>query len=235
MMNQDTLIQRLKQDEPGAFKELVELYQDRVLNTCYRFLFNREDAEDAAQEVFIDVYNSIASFKQQASISTWLYRVAVNRCIDLIRKKKRKKRFAIIKSLLVYEEEGKELPAPEKSNPLEHLQQEERMAILMEAVDSLPENQRIAFTLSKCEGIGNKEIARIMDVTLSSVEALMHRAKRSLRKKLYHYFEKDLRKKVKVLVFFLIYLFMQRKFMLILSSKVVQLVLYLNTNYYNKL
>jgi len=205
-MDEKVLVQQLKRNEPGAFKAVVELYQDRVLNTCYRFLFNREDAEDVAQEVFIEVYRSISSFRAEAKLYTWIYHIAVTRSIDLLRKKKRKKRFAQMKSLLGMEEEGKELPALGKDDPLEKLEQEERMSILHEAINSLPENQRIAFTLSKCEGTGNKKIAEIMGVTLSSVESLMHRAKKNLEKKLYHYFERDLikRKKVFIILFLIL-------------------------------
>lgn len=202
-MDEKDLIKRLKLKEPGAFKEMVELYQDRVLNTCYRFLFNREDAEEAAQDVFITAHQGLSSFKETAALSTWLYRIAVNRSIDMIRKKKRKKRFAPVKSLFGLEEEGKEVPAPEHYNPGETLEQSERMTILQEAIDSLPDNQRAVFTLSKCDGVGNKEISRIMNLSLSSVESLMHRAKRNLRKKLTAYFERDL-KRNRTLMFFLI-------------------------------
>jgi RNA polymerase sigma-70 factor (ECF subfamily) len=206
MMDEKVLVQQLKRNEPGAFKTVVELYQNQVLNTCYRFLFNKEDAEDVAQEVFIEVYRSISAFREEAKLSTWVYHIAITRSIDLIRKKKRKKRFAQMKSLLGLEEEGKELPAPGKNDPLEKLEQEERMKILQEAIDTLPENQRIAFTLSKCEGTGNKKIAEIMGVTLSSVESLMHRAKKNLEKKLYHYYEKELtkRKKIFIILFFIL-------------------------------
>ncbi|MCP5046654.1 MAG: RNA polymerase sigma factor [bacterium] len=216
----DTLVKRLKQDEPGAFKELVERYRDRVINTCYRFLFNREDAEDTAQEVFIDVYNAISGFNETANISTWLYRIAVNRSIDLIRKYKRKKRFAPVKSLLGMEEKGQEVPAPIKNNPAEQLEQEERLKTLYQAIDTLPENQRICFTLSKCDGVGNKDIAQIMGVSLSSVESLMHRAKKNLRKKLFSYFEKDLKRKKELLIIFLLVLLAsQRKFLIHFTSK----------------
>jgi RNA polymerase sigma-70 factor (ECF subfamily) len=208
-MDEKVLVQKLKRNEPGAFKTMVELYQDRVLNTCYRFLFNREDAEDAAQEVFIEVYRSISSFREEAKLSTWVYHIAAARSIDLMRKKKRKKRFAQMKSLLGMEEEVLELPAPRKDDPLEKLEQEERMKILQEAIDSLPENQCIAFTLSKCQGIGNKEIAEIMGLTLSSVESLMHRAKKNLEKKLYQYFERDLTKRKKILFILLLILVFQ--------------------------
>ncbi len=193
----NTLVKQLKTDSPGAFRSLVESYQDQVLNTCYRFLYNREDAEDVAQEVFIEVHRSIAGFREDAKLSTWLYRIAVTRSLDLIRKGKRKKRAGVVKSLFGLAEEGHEIPAPENSNPTANLEQAERMQIMRDAIATLPENQRIAFTLSKCDGFGNKEITEIMGISLSSVEALIHRAKKKLRDKLYHYFEKDLKKKPK--------------------------------------
>jgi RNA polymerase sigma-70 factor, ECF subfamily len=218
-MEQETLILRLKRNDPGAFKELVDLYQNRIINTCYRFLFNREDAEDTAQEVFLDAYNAVASFKGDSTVSTWLYRIAVNRSIDSIRKKKRKKRFAPVKSLFVMEEKGEELRAPSSENPVLNLEQEERMRVLQEAIDTLPENQKVVFTLSKCDGVSNKEIARILEISLSSVESLMHRAKKNLRKKLFHYFERDLKRNPKLFLLFLIYFIVQRQFLMKFTSK----------------
>jgi RNA polymerase sigma-70 factor (ECF subfamily) len=201
---EQVLLRRLKAREPGAFKLLVELYRDRVLNTCYRFIFNKEDAEDIAQETFIEVYRSITAFREESKLSTWIYRIAVTKSIDFIRKTKRKKRMAHLKSLVGIEGEVKDIPAPLDSDPAKGLEQEERMRILQEAIDTLPENQRIAFTLSKCKGFGNKEIADIMGTTLSSVESLMHRAKNNLKKKLYLYFERDLKRKGKrfIILFF---------------------------------
>ena len=111
---------------------------------------------------------------------------------------------AQLKSLVGMDVEVEDIPAHLDSDPAKSLEQEERMQILQEAIDTLPENQRIAFTLSKCKGFGNKEIAEIMGTTLSSVESLMHRAKNNLKKKLYQYFEKDLKKKRKgfIMLFF---------------------------------
>lgn len=191
------LLHRLKAKEPGAFKVLVELYQDRVLNTCYRFIFNREDAEDIAQEIFIEIHRSIIAFREESKLSTWIYRIAVTKSIDFIRKTKRKKRMSKLKSLAGMDKVANDTPAPLDSDPAKSLEQEERMRILQEAIDTLPENQRIAFTLSKSNGFGNKEIAEIMGTTLLSVESLMHRAKSKLKKKLYQYFEKDFKKKKK--------------------------------------
>lgn len=200
------LTRRLKTGEAGAFKELVELYQDRVLNTCYRFLLNREDAEDTAQEVFIEVHRSIKSFREDAKLSTWLYRIAVTRSLDAIRKHRRKKRFAPVKSLFGLQEEGKDIPDTGDTDPPDQLEQEQQMQILKDAIDSLPESQRIAFTLSKCDGMRNKEITAVMSLSLSAVEALVHRAKKSLRKKLHHHYESQLKTKSTLLTLLLLLL-----------------------------
>lgn len=203
------LTHRLKTKAPGAFKELVQNYQDRVFATCYRFTLDRQDIEDIAQEVFIEIYRSINAFKGQSKLSTWIYRIAVTKSLDFIRKSKRKKRFAPVKSLFGLQEEGKEIPDPTPNDPGENLEQIERLKILKQAIDTLPENQRIAFTLSKCEGFGNKEISEIMGCSLSSVESLMHRAKKNLRKKLYHYFERDLKRKRTLFLLFLLLMLFQ--------------------------
>jgi len=103
------------------FKSLVESYQEKVRNTCFRFVNNREDAEDVAQEVFIQVFELLAHFRQEAQISTWIYRIAVNKSLDFIRKKKRKKRFAQIISLFGFGEEKGEIILPANNNPYREL------------------------------------------------------------------------------------------------------------------
>jgi RNA polymerase sigma-70 factor (ECF subfamily) len=208
------LLSQLRGKAPRAFKVLVERYRDHVLNICYRFIFNREDAEDIAQEVFIEIHRSIFTFRGEAKLSTWIYRIAVTRSIDFIRKIKRKKRMAQIKSLMGIEAEVKNIPAPLDNDPAKGLEQEERRRKLREAVDSLPENQRIAFTLSKYKGLGNKEIADIMGTSLASVESLVHRAKNNLKKKLYRYFERSWQTKGKRFITFFFALF----FVLIMKS-----------------
>lgn len=189
-MDQSELIQKLKSGDETAFKECVESHKDRVLNTCYRFVQNQDDAADLAQEVFIEVYRSIGHFREDAELSTWIYRIAVNKSQDFIRKQKRKKRFAFVLSLAGFGDEEKEVQLPASSNPHSDLEQKERIKILNQAIDSLPENQKVAITLSKYESFSNKEIADIMDTSVSAVESLVHRAKNNLHKKLYNYYEK---------------------------------------------
>ena len=100
-MNEKEFIEKLKKLDPQAIKELVETFQVRVINICYRFLQNREDAEDTAQEVFIEFFRSIERFRRQSKLSTWIYQIAVSKSLDQIRKKTRKKRMAGIQNILL--------------------------------------------------------------------------------------------------------------------------------------
>lgn len=130
-------------------------------------------------------------FREQSEISTWIYRIAVNKSLDFIRRKKRKKRFAQLVSLFSGSG-GESIDPPAALNPHRELEDRERQQILKQAVEKLPDNQRTAITLSRYEGFNNKEIAAIMDLSLSAVEALLHRAKKNLHKHLSVYFEKNL-------------------------------------------
>ena len=98
-MSEWILIEQLKQKDESAFKTVVKTWQDMVFNTVLGIVQNPEDAEDVSQEVFVQVYESIVSFKGESKFSTWLYRIAITKAMDHIRKKKRKKRFAFIQSL----------------------------------------------------------------------------------------------------------------------------------------
>lgn len=188
-MEDQHLIKGVKAGEPGVYKQLVELYQARVINTCYSFLHNREDAEEVAQDVFVEVHRSISDFREQAKLSTWIYRIAVTRSLDLIRKKKRKKRFARFIRIIGLDNPLERVPAPRRSEPDIALEEEERFQVLQEAMDSLPVNQRIALTLCNFESHSYKEIAEVMGTTLSAVESLIHRGKKNLRGKLYRYYK----------------------------------------------
>ena len=179
-MQDRELVLSLKSGSTEAFKELVEQYRDRVINTCYGFLKNKEDAEDIAQEVFIEVYRSISAFREESKLSTWIYRIALSKSLDFIRKNNRKKRKGRIQKFLSFHKEAAKVSAPAANSPETRLENLERVQILRQAVDSLPENQRIAITLNRYEGFSYKEIADIIDTTLPALEALIHRAKKVL-------------------------------------------------------
>lgn len=185
-------VERLKSERPDMFKELVDLHRDRVLNVCYRFLHNRADAEEVAQDVFVEVYRSLPEFRGGAQLSTWIYRIAVTKSLDLIRRRNRKKRFGIFYAPLRKEAPIEQVPAPRSFSPLVRLENHERSRILQQAVDSLPKSQKTAITLNKYEGASYHEIADIMGTTTSSVESLIHRGMEHLRKKLYRYYRRNL-------------------------------------------
>src|SRR6185436_19001059 len=166
-------------------------WKDMVYNTAIGILQNEEDAEDVAQEVFVQVFESVGSFKAEAKFSTWLYRITVSKALDHLRKKKRKKRFAYIQSIFGANNETL-IEKPDFHHPGVTLDNKERATMLFNAIARLPENQKIAFTLHKVEGLSYQEISDIMKTTVSSVESLMHRAKNNLKKILQdHYQNKE--------------------------------------------
>jgi len=192
IMSDKKLLSEIKKGNAAAFRQLVDLYKERVINTGFRFLANREDAEDVAQEVFIEVFRSISGFREEANLSTWIYRITVSKTLDLIRRRKRRKRLGLVRKILRLEDEAAQLPAPENERPDEFLENKERILVLNKALDSLPENQRVAITLSKYDAFSNQEVADIMATSVSAVEALTHRARQNLKKRLHKYFDRKL-------------------------------------------
>lgn len=174
--------------ETATFRELMEEYKDKVVNTCYGFLHNREDAEDVAQEVFIEVYLKYQNFKGESSIATWIYRIAVNKSLDVCRKQNTKKRIAFFKNLIYLDNFNKTEIAQYETDALTNMETQEQTKVLYQALDKIPVNQRIAITLSKFEDLSMREISKVMDTSESAVESLLSRAKVSLKKQLENYY-----------------------------------------------
>lgn len=191
MMKDEQLLNALRDGQAGAFRELVELHQHRVINICYRFVHNKAEAEDLAQETFVEVHRSIGRFRGQSSLSTWIHRIAVSKSLDLVRKHSRLKHGGKLKALLRLDDNANEIPAPDSTRPDEMLEQQERRRVLNEALGTLPKKQHIAFILSKYDGLSHQEIADTMDTTISSVESLIHRAKKNLQQRLRGYYERS--------------------------------------------
>ena len=182
-MNDKQLIERIQNNDSSAFKELVEKHQTKVINVCNGFTHSYADAQDIAQDVFIEVYKSIKIFRSEAKFSTWLYRISVNKSLNFIRDNKKNKWF---QSLDLLFESNKNLSSDGfiDENAEDIIEKSEKTQIIHQAINSLAKNQKIAFTLSKYEDLSYKEIADVMQISLSSVESLMFRAKKNLQKKL---------------------------------------------------
>jgi RNA polymerase sigma-70 factor, ECF subfamily len=167
------------------FQTLVEKYQSMVFRTCIGFLHDKDDADDLTQEVFIQTYQSLNSFKGDSAFSTWIYRIAVNASLNRVRKNSR---IPILNRLESLFDNGKEkkisINAYETEDPESILIKHEKSKWIQNALDTLPENQRTAIVLSKYDDLSQKEIAEIMKITEGAVEALIQRAKKNLRIKL---------------------------------------------------
>ena len=190
MNESEELIDQLKKGDQSSFSALVTKYQDLVYNTALGIVQNAEDADDITQEVFVQVYLSVSSFKGESKFSTWLYRITISKALDHEKKKKRKKRFAFVQSLFGSHEEENNHPV-EFNHPGVQLEKKESAADLFKALKQLPENQRIAFTLHKVEGQSHQEIAAIMNLSVYAIESLMGRAKVNLKKLLESYYQKE--------------------------------------------
>jgi RNA polymerase sigma-70 factor (ECF subfamily) len=182
-LTEQELIYGLRNGEEPAFKELVNRFRDRVFNTALGLLQHTTDAEDIAQEVFIQVYRSIHTFKEASSIATWIYRITVTKSLDHLRSKKRKKRFAFVTGL--FGSDNTPVYEPKEFNhPGVQLDRKEDAAILFKLIDQLPENQRTVFILNKVEELSYSEIAAILGNSEAAVDSLLQRAKQNLRKKI---------------------------------------------------
>ncbi len=190
-MNQPELIVQLQRGDGQAFKKLVDEWQDMVYNTALGIVQQPDDADDITQDVFIQVYQSVSSFKGESKFSTWLYRIVVTKSLDHLKKKKRKKRFGFVQSLFGTASE-EEIHPEEFNHPGVLMENKERAAELFKALQQLPDNQRIAFTLHRLEAQKHQDIASVMNLSVTAVESLIARAKGNLRKILQEYYEKNI-------------------------------------------
>lgn len=187
-MEEKQLLQGLQARQESAFKYLVDTYQTKVYNTVLSIVQNFEEAEDVAQEVFMEVYESVEKFRGDAKVSSWVYRIATTKALEAYRKRKTQKRWGgFLSSLFGENDEVVHHPA-DFVHPGVVLENKERSTILFKAIDKLADNQKIAFTLHHVEGLSYQEITEVMQLSLSSVESLLFRAKSNLRKLLKDYY-----------------------------------------------
>lgn len=185
-MTEHEIINELKQRNGNVFEAFIKQYQDMVYNTALGILQDEDDADDATQEVFIKVYNSVENFNEQSSLKTWLYRIAVNKSIDHLRARERKNRWQI--SAWFGNHLGGHEPV-EFNHPGVQLDKKEDAAKLFKTMKRLPINQRTAFALQKIEGLSVEEIASAMQMNKTTVESLLARAKTNLKKYLIDQFQ----------------------------------------------
>jgi len=191
LMDEKQLVIELQAGDEKAFRHLVGKYQQQVFRTAMGFVHDGSEADDIAQEVFVEVFKSVHGFRGEASLSTWIYRMTVNRSLNRLRSRKRKGFFQRIEAFFQDDADWTGEPEADCSiHPETVVGNQEMAQALQQALESLPENQRTAFVLYHYEDMAYKEIATVMNVSLASVESLIHRARKNLQKKLMNFYKK---------------------------------------------
>ena len=179
-MPEKNLIKRCKNGDRDAFNELFGMYESKVINIAYGMLSDRDDAYDAAQEVFIKVYKNIASFKENSSLSTWIYRITANTCNDFLRK--RQKQSASVSISIVSDEEH-DMDIPDTAPmPDEYAELNEAQKALREAISQLNDEYREIITLYDVEDLSYERIAAILSCPVGTVKSRLNRARKNLKK-----------------------------------------------------
>ncbi|EOR93397.1 sigma-24 (FecI-like) [Arcticibacter svalbardensis MN12-7] len=187
------LIRRIRDGNVNCYEELVNKYQQMIFRVCIGFVHQKDDADDLSQDIFIKVFLALPKFNGKAGFSTWLYRIAINACLNF----KRKNCKAIF---LVHYGELEEISVQtdrlfneQDAGADQLLIEKENAEYVHQAIRGLPEKQRVAFVLCKYEDLSQKEIAEIMKLSIGAVEQLLQRAKANLQKQLLVYYKTNYR------------------------------------------
>jgi RNA polymerase sigma-70 factor (ECF subfamily) len=183
------LMLRVKDGDSAAFEELVEKYKQPVINLLYRTLHDATEAEDLAQNVFVQVYKSAGRYRVEAKFTTWLFTIARNLCLNEIRRRSRHPAESLEARLESQDETSPARQFEDRriASAPDQLLQEELVAKVEDALASLPENQRTAILLFKEKEMSYEEIAEILGCSLSATKSLIHRGRETLKQKLKPY------------------------------------------------
>lgn len=169
------LVNQVKKGNRDSYALLVDRYKKVIFNLAYRFTHDYTEAEDLSQEIFLKVYIRIDDFKNSAKFFTWLYRVAVNKCIDYQRKSKK-----VLPPMEIKEEINKS----NEKDPEECILKKEKVNWVQNAVNSLAEKYKVVIILHHFQGLSYKEISEVLKIPLKTVETRIYRAKKLLKEKL---------------------------------------------------
>jgi len=187
-LDESVLIERCLSGDDTAFDQIIGRYQDMVFNLAYRFLGGHDEAVDLSQEVFLQVFRKLSTFRRDASLKTWIYRIVINRAKN--RQRWWRRRFGEMTAVPIDDAEANpnwELSAPVQSGivaPDKALERKEMGHILRSAIDGLPFDQRAILLLKEIEGLSYEEISSALDLPLGTVKSRLARARRALREKL---------------------------------------------------
>ncbi|MBU2997088.1 sigma-70 family RNA polymerase sigma factor [Cellulophaga baltica] len=183
---ENKLLQKIAEGDQKALHSLYHLYNKKVYNTALGYLQNVEESEEITQDVFLTVFNKACSFKGNSKVSTWIYRITINKSLNQLEKRNRRP---------TSDRELKEHYKIDFEHPGVLLEHKEKSKYLFAVIDTLAEKQKTAFILSYVENLPRQEVADIMNTSLKSVESLLQRAKSNLKKKLISIYPEGNKKK----------------------------------------
>ena len=175
-VDDSNLLERLRRGDDRAFEEMVIGYQHRVFGVALRMLGRRAEAEEIAQEAFLRAYRSVAAFRGDARLSTWLYAITSRLCLNRLASADRRR--------LRHDEDALARAADEGTSATDRLERREREAAVHRAIAELPDERRIVLVLCDLEGLSYEEIAQAIEVPVGTVRSRLHRARTELRERL---------------------------------------------------
>lgn len=191
MMEEHELIDAIRKKDEKAFRALMQQYDKMAGRVILRITGDKDETLDLVQDVFVTVWEKIDTFREDASVSTWIYRLSVNKALNHLRWKKLRNSLRLTDRKT--EEKMKSSTNHTNNDAPGKIEKEEDENVLTKALSLIPATQRAAFILSKGEGLSNPEIAGILHISVSAVESLNFRAKQSLSKILFSYFNDKLK------------------------------------------
>ncbi len=192
-----TLLARARAGDADAFEALFRRYRERVYRVVWGYVRNEEDALDVTQDAFLKAYRKLAAFEGKSSFFTWVTQIAINRAIDVSRKRKRRKDIPLEQSH--DRGEASRLPgrSPPSRPPSAGVEQEELERLFRRALESLSDKHRTVFLLHTQQGLAYKEIARTLDISIGTVMSRLHYARKRLQRALGAYLGPDPRRRVR--------------------------------------
>ena len=163
--------------QPIEFNELYNQFGKMVYNVSLNYLQNLEEAEEATQDIFVKIHRKIEGFREQSSLKTWIYRITINHCMDVIKSKKRRIR-------VLFSRQNKEEDRIEFNHPGVILEQKQAVSEILNQLNQLPPKQKGALLLKVIDGLSQKEIAEVLDLSEKAVESLLSRARVNMKKQL---------------------------------------------------
>ena len=189
--NEARLVKRAKQGDMHAFEELIIQHEKIVYNVALRMMNHSEDAKDISQEVFLKAYRNIGNFDERSQFSTWIYRITANTCIDEMRKRKGRQSFSLEEELESEEGSMQRQVADAGESPEESMLREEQKSEILQALESLSPEHKVAVILRDIKGLSYEEIAEILELTLGTVKSRISRGRNQLKQEILKLREQD--------------------------------------------